>query len=102
MRRDKDRLAREWAISDRRGATLEEDLEIFFGDLCKSGGFCNAAPRDVLAVGKSITAESFALCIIAAEGWPEPDREYEYRPKLVRLFTDRYGPSISPKEYGAY
>lgn len=96
MRRDKDRLRRVWGISERRGATLREDLQIFLGDL---RGFCGATVSDVLTGEEPLTAEAFAHAVLLAEGWPDPASEYEYRPQIVRLFTERYGPSISPRNY---
>ena len=99
MRRDKDRLRRAWTISDRRGATLEEDLQVLLGDLCKSGGFCSASIYDVITGDEPLTAEAFAHAVLLAEGWPNPESEYEYRPQFVRLFTERYGPSISARDY---
>lgn len=99
MRRDKDRLRRAWGISAWRGVTLEEDLLIFLGDLCKNGGFCNAGPSEVMTFGQPLTAEDFACSVLVAEGWSDPDSEYEYRPQLVRLFTERYGPAVSADDY---
>jgi hypothetical protein len=101
MRRDKDRLSRAWVISQRRGETLIDDIEILLGDLCKGGGFCSALPDDVLATGDPLTAEGFANAALRAEGWPEPEREYEFRPQLMKLFTERYGPAISAADYPA-
>ena len=101
MRRDKDRLARAWRLSERRGATLEEDLQILLGDICKAGGFCSASLFDVLDVDEPLTAEAFAHAVLLAEGWPDPENEYEYRPDFVRLFTERYGPTITARDYQA-
>lgn len=101
MRRDKDRLRHAWDISDRRGATLADDLQILLGDLCKSRGFCSAHIRDVITGDELLTAEKFAHAVLLAEGWPDPESEYEYRPQFIRLFTERYGPSISAQDYVA-
>jgi hypothetical protein len=102
MRRDKDRLRRAWSISDRRGATLEDDLQILLGDLCKGAGFCSASVYDVLTGEEPLSAEAFAHAVLLAEGWPDPEREHEYRPQFVRLFTERYGPSISERDYALH
>jgi len=99
MKRDKDRLSRAWGISERRGATLLDDIGIFLGDLCKGHGFCSALPDEVLAAGDPLTADAFADAVLRAEGWPEPEREYEFRPQFVKLFTARYGPAISAADY---
>jgi hypothetical protein len=95
MRRDKDRLRRQWNMSDRRGETLADDLQIFLGDLCKGAGFCSAHPDDVLRSGDPLTAEAFATAVLVAEGWPDPECEYEWKPQFVKLFIERYGPEIS-------
>ena len=99
MRRDQDRLSRASNISDRRGETLADDLQIFLGDLCKGGGFCNALADDVLSCEKPLTADGFATAVLAAEGWPDPEREYHWRSQLVMLFIERYGPEISVVDY---
>ena len=101
MKRDKNRLRHAWGISDRRGATLEEDLQILLGDICKGGGFCSAGIREVLTTEEPLTAAAFAYAVLLAEGWPDPESEYEYRPTFIRLFTERYGPSISARDYRA-
>ena len=69
------------------------------GDLCRDHGFCSALADDVLVASDPLTAEAFANAILRAEGWDEPEREYEWRPQLVRLFNDRYGPTISAVDY---
>ena len=101
MRRDENRLSRAWGISERRGETLLEDIGIFLGDLCKGGGFCSALSDEVFSASDPLTADAFANAVLRAEGWPEPEREYEFRPQLVKLFTERYGPEISAADYRA-
>lgn len=95
MRRDEHRLQRQWQLSDRRGKTLAEELQIFLGDLCKGGGFCSALADDILLGRETLTADTFAKEVLAAEGWPDPEHEYEWRPQFVKLFIARYGPEIS-------
>lgn len=95
MRRDKDRLQRRWKMSDRQGTTLADDLQIFLGDLCKGGGFCSALADDILRGRETLTADAFATAVLAAEGWPDPEHENEWRPQFVKLFIARYGPEIS-------
>ena len=99
MRRDKDRLRKRWGISERRGRTLVDDLAILLGDLCKGAGFCSASADEVVAASDPLTADAFATAVLRAEGWPEPEREYHWRPQFVKLFTDRYGAAISAAEY---
>jgi hypothetical protein len=101
MRRDKDRLSRTWGITDRHGATLKDDLEFVLAALCKGGGFCSTSVYDVLAGEEPLTAEAFAEAVLLAEGWPDPADDYQYRPEFIRLFTERYGPSISARSYRA-
>ncbi len=99
MRRDKDRLKQVWGASDRRGITLIEDIGIFLGDLCKSHGFCSAHPADIVAASDPLTADAFASAVLRAEGWPDPEHEYEWHPQFVKLFLERYGEAVSPKDY---
>lgn len=101
MERDKDRLRHQWGIRDQRGATLEGDLWILLDGLCIGGGFCSVGIDDVLAIDEPITAEAFAHAVLLAEGWADPEDEYEFRPLLIRLLTERYGPSVSAKDYRA-
>ena len=99
MKRDENRMSRQWNISGRRGDTLAEDVLIFLGDLCKGHGFCSVFPSDVLAASEPLTAEVFATAILHAEGWPDTEQDYEWHPQFVKLFTERYGPVISAAEY---
>lgn len=99
MRRDKDRLAQAWKMSERSGEALSDDLQIFLGDLCRGGGFCNALADEILRGGEPLTADAFATAVLAAEGWPDPGNESHWRPQLARLFTERYGPEISAGTY---
>jgi hypothetical protein len=100
MRRDENRLSRAWGISERRGDTLMDDLGIFLGDLCKGHGFCSALPDEVLAASQPLNAEAFADAVLRAEGWREPSDEHTFRPALMKLFTERYGTSVSACDYG--
>jgi hypothetical protein len=99
MRRDKDRMRRAWWLSERRGETLVADLEILLADLCKGGGFCNAMTNDVLRGKDPLTADEFAMGVLRSEGWSDPEKEYDFRLEFIKLFTERYGPSISAAEY---
>jgi len=99
MRRDGNRLSRQWDISDRRGDTLLDDISIFLADLCKGHGFCSVLPEDVLAAGEPLTGEGFADAVLRAEGWHDPSDEHTFRPQLMRLFAERYGASVSASDY---
>lgn len=82
-------------MSDRRGETLADDLQMFLSDLCKGGGFCNALAGDILRDCDKLTADAFATAVLAAEGWPDPEHEYHWRPQFVELFIERYGHEVS-------
>ncbi|MEO7690152.1 MAG: hypothetical protein ABIS51_12790 [Sphingomonas sp.] len=101
MKRDKDRVSIAWRMSDRRGKDLVDDLAIVLADLCNGGGFCSACPADVMASADPLTADAFANAILRAEGWPEPDHEYQWRPLLMKLFIERYGAAVSMADYRA-
>jgi hypothetical protein len=88
-------------MSGRRGGTLADDLQIFLGDLCKGGGFCSALANDILRDRDTPTAEAFATAVLAAEGWLDPEHEYEWTPQFVKLFTERYGAEVSAAAFEA-
>ena len=100
MRKDENRLSRAWGISERRGENLVDDMQILLADLCKGHGFCSVLPDDVFAAGEPLTAESFAHAVLRAEGWHDPSDEHTFRPQLMKLFTERYGTSVSASDYG--
>lgn len=99
VRRDKDRIRKQWGLSDRRGETLVADLHILLADICKATGFCSALADDIVRGRDPLTAEAFAMEMLAQEGWPDPENSYEWRPQFVKLFIDRYGPAISAADY---
>lgn len=100
MRRDKYRRHSEVGINpERRGATLEEDLQLLLGDLCAKTGFCSALAGEILQTGDPLTADAFAIAVLTAEGWPEPETEYDWRLWLRKLFVERYGNEISGAGY---
>jgi len=86
-------------MSGRRGETLGEDLQIFLGDLCKGGGFCSALAADIIRDCETLTAEAFATAVLVAEGWPEPEREYHWKPQFMKLFIERYGHAVSVADF---
>jgi hypothetical protein len=86
-------------MRDRRGEALADNLQIFPGDHCKGGGFCSALAEDILRGRDTLTADAFASAVLAAEGWPEPERENHWRPPFAKLFIKRYGPEISAADF---
>jgi hypothetical protein len=99
MRRDQNRVTREWHISGRRADNLTDDLAIFLQEIATGAGLI-AGISDVLPAGGHLSADQFAEAVLRAEGWPEPRDEYTFRPQLVKLFTERYGDNVSPSDYG--
>lgn len=96
MRRDQDRISQETeGFSNKRADALADDLQFLLGDLCRNWGFCSALADDLLAGGEPLTPDRFATAVLAAEGWPEPNLESEWRAKLRRVFTARYGAAVS-------
>lgn len=98
MRRDKDRLRREWDISGRRAESLADDLAIFLQELATGGGL-SAGVQDVLPADGHLSAEAFAEAVLRAEGWADPLDEYTFRPQLMKLFIERYGTSVSVSHF---
>lgn len=86
-------------FSHKRGETLVDDLQLFLCGCCRSWGFCNSLADDILAGRARLTPEAFATAVLAAEGWPEPEFEWEARAKLMRAFIARYGGPVSADDY---
>jgi hypothetical protein len=99
MRRAGDRQIEELKrFSRRRESTLADDLDILIGDLCRLWGFCNQlSGEDLLSDDVPLTADRFAAAVLAAEGFPETD--WIWRPRLQRVFTLRYGETVSVDDY---
>ena len=98
MRKDEDRETSRWHISGRRADNLADDLAIFLQEIATGGGLI-AGIDDVLPPDGRVSAEGFAEAVLRAEGFPNPSDEYTFRPQLVRLFTERYGPTASTSDY---
>ena len=79
--------------------TLADDLQILMSDLCREWGFCNAIADDIVQGSESLTPEAFATAILKAEGWPEPESDLKWRPRLASLFETRYGAAVSDRDY---
>lgn len=85
--------------SAKRGANLADDLDILLGDLCVQWGFCNDLRGGrLIADNESVTGDAFATAVLTAEGM-NPEVETEWGRKLKRLFTDRYGSTVSEQTY---
>ncbi len=102
MRRDRDRRIQDMkGFDSRRGETLAADLDILLGDLCRIYGFCNhLSGEDLLSGEYPLTAESFALAVLSAEGFPQPHHEVTWSERFQRIFDLRYGPhaDLQPRE----
>jgi hypothetical protein len=47
----------------------------------------------------ALTPEVFARALLIAEGWPEAELPWEWRETLTKVFTARYGSSITAMDY---
>jgi hypothetical protein len=84
---------KEW--NRKRAATLAEDLDILLSDLCVIWGFVGGLTGWELAhEGKTITADSFAHAVTAAEEM-KPHEATAWLPKIRDVFADRYGAQVS-------
>lgn len=101
MRRARDRQIEQLEqLSEKRGATLAEDLDILLGDLCRLYGFCNhLSGNDLMSRGPTLSAADFATAVLVAEGFPDPDDEWTWKTRFQKLFTLLYGVTISASEY---
>ncbi len=83
-----------------RGATLAEDFDILLGDLCVIWGFCGGLTGwELTHEGNAITAQAFAEAVIAAEEEPPAGADV-WLPKIVGVFVERYGPTVSAATFG--
>ncbi|HEX8364618.1 MAG TPA: hypothetical protein VF603_04965 [Allosphingosinicella sp.] len=98
MRRDGSRRDTR-GFSSERAPSLLDDLQILLGNFCREWGFCNALADDLIVEGVPLTADSFATAVLRAEGWPEPELEWEWRPRFKKAFVARYGAEVTPDEY---
>ena len=91
------------SISAKRGASLAQDLDILFGDLCRHWGFYNKlCGADLTDTHRPLTADAFAISVLVAEGFTQPELEVRWLRKFRRLFVERYGSSaIAETEYAA-
>ncbi len=87
--------------SKKRPPTLIEDLSLLLDDLCSEWGFCNQLTAvEVVDRDGIITAEDFAKSVLEAEGM-DPEHEVKWFRQIKRVFTERYGNSVSLQDYGA-
>ena len=83
-----------------QGADLTSDLGNIFDELCKHGGFCNHLdPAKLLVDNPVLDARTFAIEMLKAEGFPDPELELRWIRKFQRLFIHRYGEQISAESY---
>lgn len=88
------------AWSRKRKAKLVEDLRILLDDLCIQWGFCtHLKAKDFVGNGQVVEADAFAVAILEAEGLnPETS---QFRDPIRKKFTERYGASVSTKDYAS-
>ena len=88
------------AWSRKRRADLAADLRILLDDLCIQMGFCtHLNAEDFVGDGQVVDADAFAAAILEAEGLnPETS---QFRDPIRKKFTERYGASVSTRDYAA-
>jgi hypothetical protein len=85
--------------TEKRRATLSEDLDLLLGDLCAQWGFCNRlSGEDLVREHPIITGESFATAVLNAEGM-SPLPHGEHWEAIKSVFCRRYGHAVSDKDY---
>lgn len=99
MREPDDDKRSEWRSSRERAETLVDDLHLLLMDLCAHWGFCAALADDIVEACPVLTADGFATALLAAEGWPNPELETEWRPRFARLFNSRYGVCVTQADF---
>ena len=95
MKPDAHRMQRETSgFTTKMAETLEADLDILLGDLCRRWGFCTRLSGSELIKGvRPLSADEFATAILSAEGF-KPELEPEWHRSFKRVFTARYGSSV--------
>ena len=89
---------KEW--SKKRGATLAEDFDILLGDLCFIWGLCGGLTGwELTHEGTIVTAEAFAEAVVALDEELEPAAAAGWLPQISAVFVERYGPSVSAKDF---
>lgn len=98
MRKRKDAALRSTA----RRRDLADDLDVLLDALCTQCGYCNSLRgRQLLAAHDPLTADEFAVAVMTAEGFPDPQHEPRLLRHLKRVFADRYGGTVSSRSYAA-
>ena len=88
---------KEW--SKKRAATLAEDFDILLGDLCVIWGFCGGLTGwELTHEDQTISAEDFARAVIDSEDM-DATLGAGWLPKISGVFVERYGPSVSAKDF---
>jgi hypothetical protein len=85
--------------SEKRRDDLAGDLDILIGGLCVIWGFCNRLSGEKLIEAHPIlSSDAFATSVLTAEGWP-PGQESDWHNRIKKVFSNRYGPSVSRAEF---
>lgn len=91
---------KEW--SKKRAESLAEELDILLGDLCIIWGLCGGLTGwELTHEGKTITAEAFAEAVVALDDGIDATAAAGWLPKISAVFMERYGPSVSERDFGA-
>lgn len=82
-----------------QGASLQNDLSRLLVELCEEWGFCIPPDdRARIAASPGMDAAEFAAEVLRAEGF-DPEHENHWRRKIERCFIERFGGSVSVKDY---
>lgn len=83
----------------RRHPDLEADLDILLSDMCTEWDFCaGVTAKSLLEGGKPLTSKKFTEILIEAEGL-NPASETNMVRRVKRKFVQRYGHSVTAKDY---
>lgn len=73
--------------------TMKSSIEKLLSELCVDWGFCIPPDDEIrLLDSQYLEADDFARAILVAEGM-NPDYEINWRRRIRRMFTDRFGSS---------
>jgi transposase len=79
--------------------SLEKETRVLLDWLC--GGFC-IPPEEVerIAASESLGAAEFAIEVLRAEGFPNPEHEVQWCRKIRRRFVEHFGcERVSAKDH---
>ena len=82
---------------------LEQELSNLLDWICGHWGFCiPAADRIRIAQSKRLEAQEFAVAVLRAEGFIEPETEKKWARLLKGCFVEHFGTDmVSEEQFGA-